>query len=121
VPDLCFYNGNKKKNRQEGEYTLVTDGMIDPNKFIQIAGSTPNSIYTSMIQWKDIYDFCRIVSRAKKIISGRYHGVVFALMYGIPFEWYHSHTHKIVGLVDTVRDVEDIDQGLYPEMIRACL
>ena len=107
--DPCFYE--EVRESPEGEYVLFVDSVI-PDKSKQIFNAYKSyrgpKKYIKMVDYHSRKVF-EIFSKSSFIISGRYHGVVFAIMHKKPFVALESNTHKIKGLL--------LDLGLLGNLI----
>lgn len=114
VHDACFYNllDNTKNSDQ---YVLFIDSVF-PNITKNIIDTYKNfegpKKYISMTSGVGLENFIQLCQNASCIVSGRYHGVVFAIMCNKKFIALESNTHKISGLLLDLCLVDNLHYGL---------
>ncbi len=99
VHDACF--GYEIKNKLSEDYILYVDSVIKKrSRELEAASKSclKPSRFLKMCLCKNrkVLD---IFAKASLVVTGRYHGVVFAMMMNKPFVAVESNTHKISGLL----------------------
>ena len=107
VHDACFYEQiDTSKNTEE--YILFTDSVMagvtgQLTKYIPHLKNNNYPVKFLPFRQGQKYpkkeELFEIFRKAKAVVSGRYHGVVFALMFNKPIFGIASNTHKILGLM----------------------
>lgn len=114
VHDACFYKliDNKKNS---DEYVLFIDSVL-PNitkniidTYEKFEGSKK---YISMTSGISLDNFIQLCQNASCIVSGRYHGIVFAIMCNKKFIALESNTHKISGLLIDLSLIQNLHNNL---------
>jgi len=97
VHDACFYH---QVNYSPGKNILFSDSVNGgvSNQMKQLFGKHTDSLYVPFDGHHSYDEMLKSYQSARIVVTGRYHGVVFAMMSGKPFLAIRSNTHKIEGL-----------------------
>lgn len=97
-----------------------------PTKDLCVVGSVNNQRNPPKEVMLDAYDpdFIEKMSEYKRVVTGRFHGVCLAMMWGMPFTAYPSNTHKIIGMLEDIGSLmawyhHDLEMAILQDKIDA--
>ena len=127
VPDMTFYSGPQSRHKNTNRI-LITDSVIPEvnNKLVRLSffnktlirvmgdslSVAPASKMFKLIHKWNLIPFKTLsnefeIRDAHRIITGRFHTMCIAMIYGVPFKVIPSNTHKVEGtMLDTGLNLE---------------
>lgn len=119
VPDVCFDLDVSDFDKKSSHVLFVDSVLYEPSDIARkchskFSGKKKDYIRLYEHREKDVLEY---FARAKFVVTGRYHGVIWALLFNKPFLAFKSNSHKTEGLLHDFGLSENLIEDFDPSMV----